>query len=123
MNALHPATLMDTNMVVSAGIEPRTSVMEGQDRVLLLINGDAPPEPLARGPPGAIGGPRGPRMRLASNERRCASSWITSWVWEGGVRGHHIMDRQQEAQSGRGLTRTDCHIGPTPLKPRGVHPP
>ena len=40
MNALHPATLMDTNMVVSAGIEPRTSVMEGRDPVLLLINGD-----------------------------------------------------------------------------------
>ena len=40
VNALHPASLMDTNMVVSNGIEPRTSVMEGRDRVLLLINGE-----------------------------------------------------------------------------------
>ena len=36
-NALHPATLMDTNMVISAGVRPRTSVKEGREAVLNLI--------------------------------------------------------------------------------------
>ena len=37
VNALHPATFMDTYMVRRAGIEPRTSVDEGADRVMQLI--------------------------------------------------------------------------------------
>ncbi len=41
MNALHPATRMDTNMIVGAGIQPQSSVMEGRDNVLLLINGES----------------------------------------------------------------------------------
>ncbi len=40
VNALHPGGLMDTNMVISNGIEPRSSVMDGRDRTLLLINGE-----------------------------------------------------------------------------------
>lgn len=37
VTSLHPATLMDTNMVLSAGVEPRSSVDEGRDAVLHLI--------------------------------------------------------------------------------------
>ncbi|TVS11929.1 MAG: SDR family NAD(P)-dependent oxidoreductase [Wenzhouxiangella sp.] len=37
INALHPATFMDTYMVRRAGIEPRTDVDEGADRVMQLI--------------------------------------------------------------------------------------
>lgn len=40
VNALHPATFMDTYMVRRAGIEPRTSVDEGADRVMQLITED-----------------------------------------------------------------------------------
>ncbi len=40
VNALHPATFMDTNLARSNGIEPRTSVEEGRDNVLVLIDGD-----------------------------------------------------------------------------------
>jgi len=36
--SLHPATYMDTNMLRSAGLEPQTSVMEGRDAVLRLVN-------------------------------------------------------------------------------------
>lgn len=38
VNALHPATFMNTNMVLSAGLEPRSTVEEGRDAVLQLIN-------------------------------------------------------------------------------------
>ena len=41
VNALHPATLMDTNMVIGNRIAPRSSVTEGRDRVLELINADS----------------------------------------------------------------------------------
>ncbi len=37
INALHPATFMDTYMVRRAGIEPQTDVDEGADRVMQLI--------------------------------------------------------------------------------------
>ncbi len=37
VNALHPATLMDTDMVVSAGGRPRSSVVEGREAVMHLI--------------------------------------------------------------------------------------
>ena len=37
VNALHPATLMDTNMVLSAGVRPRSSVVEGREAVMHLI--------------------------------------------------------------------------------------
>lgn len=37
MIALHPATMMDTNMVKSAGVKPRTSVDEGRIAVMSLI--------------------------------------------------------------------------------------
>jgi NAD(P)-dependent dehydrogenase (short-subunit alcohol dehydrogenase family) len=37
VNSLHPATLMDTTMVLSGGIEPRSSVEEGTDAVMNLI--------------------------------------------------------------------------------------
>ncbi|MDH3206007.1 MAG: SDR family NAD(P)-dependent oxidoreductase [Gemmatimonadota bacterium] len=37
VNALHPATLMDTNMVRSAGVRPRSSVEDGLEAVLDLI--------------------------------------------------------------------------------------
>lgn len=37
VTTLHPATLMDTNMVLSAGVEPRSSVEEGRDAVMHLI--------------------------------------------------------------------------------------
>ena len=37
VNALHPATLMDTNMVRSAGVTPRSSVEDGLEAVMNLI--------------------------------------------------------------------------------------
>jgi hypothetical protein len=37
VNALHPETFMDTNMVLSMGAEPRSSVLDGRDNVLQLI--------------------------------------------------------------------------------------
>ena len=37
VNALHPATLMDTNMVISAGVQPRSSVEDGLEAVMNLI--------------------------------------------------------------------------------------
>ncbi|MDA0196691.1 MAG: SDR family NAD(P)-dependent oxidoreductase [Bacteroidetes bacterium] len=40
VNALHPGTFMDTNMVISAGLTPRSSVMDGRDAVLQLVNGE-----------------------------------------------------------------------------------
>ena len=40
VNALHPATLMDTNMVLSAGVRPRSSVEEGLEAVMNLIVSD-----------------------------------------------------------------------------------
>jgi|HigsolmetaAR201D_1030396.scaffolds.fasta_scaffold01352_9 NAD(P)-dependent dehydrogenase (short-subunit alcohol dehydrogenase family) len=36
VNALHPATYMDTTMVRSAGVQPRSSVAEGADAVMHL---------------------------------------------------------------------------------------
>jgi len=41
INALHPATFMDTYMVRRAGIEPRTTVDEGADAVMQLVTEDA----------------------------------------------------------------------------------
>jgi NAD(P)-dependent dehydrogenase (short-subunit alcohol dehydrogenase family) len=38
--ALHPATYMDTNMVRSGGITPRTTVDEGADAVMQLVTDD-----------------------------------------------------------------------------------
>lgn len=40
INALHPATFMDTYMVRRAGIEPRATVAEGADRTMQLITED-----------------------------------------------------------------------------------
>jgi NAD(P)-dependent dehydrogenase (short-subunit alcohol dehydrogenase family) len=40
VNALHPATFMDTRMVERAGIEPQSTVDEGADAVMQLITGD-----------------------------------------------------------------------------------
>jgi len=37
VNALHPSTLMDTDMVRGAGIQPRTTVDQGRDALLRLI--------------------------------------------------------------------------------------
>ena len=37
VNALHPASLMDTNMVLAAGVRPRSSVEEGLEAVMHLI--------------------------------------------------------------------------------------
>ena len=37
VNALHPATLMDTDMVREAGVTPRATVEEGRDALLPLI--------------------------------------------------------------------------------------
>lgn len=37
VNALHPATLMDTDMVREAGVTPRATVEEGRDALLQLI--------------------------------------------------------------------------------------
>ena len=37
-NSLHPSTFMDTDMIVEAGLKPRTSVMDGRDAVLKLVN-------------------------------------------------------------------------------------
>lgn len=39
VNALHPATLMDTRMVTEAGIRPRSTVAEGADALVHLITG------------------------------------------------------------------------------------
>ncbi len=36
--SLHPATYMDTSMVLSLGLTPRSSVMDGRDAVLQLVN-------------------------------------------------------------------------------------
>jgi NAD(P)-dependent dehydrogenase (short-subunit alcohol dehydrogenase family) len=41
VNALHPATFMDTGMVLAAGITPESSVSDGRDAVLQLVNSDA----------------------------------------------------------------------------------
>jgi len=38
--ALHPATFMDTNMVRSGGITPRSTVDEGADAVMQLVTGE-----------------------------------------------------------------------------------
>ena len=38
VNSLHPATYMDTSMVLSLDIKPRSSVMDGRDAVLHLVN-------------------------------------------------------------------------------------
>jgi NAD(P)-dependent dehydrogenase (short-subunit alcohol dehydrogenase family) len=38
VTALHPATFMDTEMVLSRGAEPRASVQEGVEAVLQLVN-------------------------------------------------------------------------------------
>lgn len=40
VTSLHPATLMDTPMVEEAGVRPRSSVREGVDAVMNLVNGD-----------------------------------------------------------------------------------
>jgi len=40
VNALHPATYMDTRMVERAGIEPRATVDEGADAVMHLVTDD-----------------------------------------------------------------------------------
>jgi len=40
INALHPATFMDTYMVRRAGIEPQTDVDEGADRTMQLVTDD-----------------------------------------------------------------------------------
>lgn len=40
VNALHPATFMDTGMVRRAGVEPRSTVDEGADGVMQLLTGD-----------------------------------------------------------------------------------
>lgn len=37
VNALHPATLMDTEMVREAGVRPRATVEEGRDALLWLV--------------------------------------------------------------------------------------
>ena len=39
--ALHPATLMETDMVREAGIPPRATVAEGAEAVIALLDGDA----------------------------------------------------------------------------------
>jgi NAD(P)-dependent dehydrogenase (short-subunit alcohol dehydrogenase family) len=36
--ALHPATMMNTQMVIGAGAQPRTTVAEGADAVMQLVN-------------------------------------------------------------------------------------
>lgn len=38
--ALHPATLMDTDMVLEAGVQPRSTVEEGRDALLNLVRSD-----------------------------------------------------------------------------------
>lgn len=40
VNALHPATLMNTGMVEEAGIRPRSTVEEGTEAVLQLVTSD-----------------------------------------------------------------------------------
>ena len=37
VNSLHPATFMDTDMVLSRGLQPRTSVAEGAEAVMHLV--------------------------------------------------------------------------------------
>jgi NAD(P)-dependent dehydrogenase (short-subunit alcohol dehydrogenase family) len=39
-NALHPSSLMNTDMVLEAGIDPRSSVETGRDALMRLINDD-----------------------------------------------------------------------------------
>lgn len=38
--SLHPATYMDTSMILSLGLTPRSSVLDGRDAVLQLVNSD-----------------------------------------------------------------------------------
>ena len=38
VNSLHPSTFMDTDMILEAGLKPRSSVMDGRDAVLNLVN-------------------------------------------------------------------------------------
>lgn len=40
VNSLHPETYMNTSMILSAGLKPRSSVMDGRDAVLQLVNKD-----------------------------------------------------------------------------------
>jgi len=40
VNAVHPASLMDTGMVLERGIQPRSSVDEGADAVMQLVVGE-----------------------------------------------------------------------------------
>ena len=37
VNALHPATMMDTPMVLNAGAAPRATIDEGADAVMQLV--------------------------------------------------------------------------------------
>lgn len=41
MVSVHPATMMDTTLVRSFGLEPRTTVDEGRDHVMSLVNAPA----------------------------------------------------------------------------------
>jgi NAD(P)-dependent dehydrogenase (short-subunit alcohol dehydrogenase family) len=41
VNALHPASLMNTTMVAAAGIPPRTTVEEGAEAVIQLVTAPA----------------------------------------------------------------------------------
>jgi NAD(P)-dependent dehydrogenase (short-subunit alcohol dehydrogenase family) len=43
VTALHPATLMNTTMVVEAGVQPRSSVDEGAEALMNLVVGDGIP--------------------------------------------------------------------------------
>ncbi|MEO1201075.1 MAG: SDR family NAD(P)-dependent oxidoreductase [Pseudomonadota bacterium] len=40
INAMHPSSLMNTDMVIEAGFEPKSSVETGRDALLRLINDD-----------------------------------------------------------------------------------
>jgi hypothetical protein len=42
VQAVHPATGMDTNMIASVGLTPRTTVDEGAAAVMYVIGTDAP---------------------------------------------------------------------------------
>jgi NAD(P)-dependent dehydrogenase (short-subunit alcohol dehydrogenase family) len=77
VNALHPATYMDTNMVRAAGATPRATVDEGADAVMQLVTEDI-------GSGGYFNGKRSTRAnRQAYSEEARSRLWQLSEVLVG----------------------------------------
>ena len=79
VNALHPATFMDTYMVRRAGIEPRATVDEGADRVMQLVTEDVGTGHYFRDGESARAHDQAYHREARRELRRLSLSWIR-WV-------------------------------------------